>query len=219
MKLTLSGTISTSFSGFCLEGLTKSSFKYLHHAANMSREIRENTSFIWGFLGIFIWGTRGRNRKCFFCLLGLLGIIFYLFGAIEGLHFYQRLTTGLALGASRLWTKRQLQILLLACGDVESNPGPTENDSKFDRLRIMQLNANTLTRGRQAEVEKLLFEHCPDVIFIQESNLNATSTCKIRGYHAERLDRQTARGGQGNLIRGGGLITLIKDTDEARQRY
>ena len=66
------------------------------------------------------------------------------------------------------------------------------------------------------EVEKLLFQHCPDIVFIQESNLNATSTCKIKGYHVERLDRQTARGGPNNLIRGGGLITLIKDTNEAR---
>ena len=109
---------------------------------------------------------------------------------------------------SKKWTKDQLNQLLLSCGDVEANPGHP------DFLKCMQLNCNG---WKLNEIEHILAIEKPDVFMIQETKLDAIKQSSIRNYHIARRDRTTARQGIGATVKGGGLVTLIRDDEEARR--
>jgi hypothetical protein len=69
------------------------------------------------------------------------------------------------------------------------------------------------------EIQHLLDVHQPDVMMIQESWLNEKKVYKPLGYHVERRDRVTVRGGVGAMVKGGGLLTLIKDCSVSRSKF
>ena len=77
------------------------------------------------------------------------------------------------------------------------------------RVAVLQLNAENIN-AKKVEIEKLIHATNSDVVLIQESHLTKNAkTPSFPGYNVLRKDRETARGS--GQIRGGGLITLIKE--------
>ena len=111
------------------------------------------------------------------------------------------------------WSKDQLSKKLLSCGDIESNPGPNSVDIG---LKCLQLN---LCHWKQEEINHLLDIQKPDVVLLQETWLRKEDVCKVDGYHVERRDRKTARGGDNAKITGGGLVILIKDDAQSQTKF
>ena len=64
----------------------------------------------------------------------------------------------------------------------------------LDSLRVLQWNAGGL-RGRSIELLHFISSHPVDVICIQESNLNLSSSFRISGFSALRSDRTHSRSG------------------------
>eukprot|EP01064_Diplonema_japonicum_P038663 TRINITY_DN943_c0_g1_i12.p1 TRINITY_DN943_c0_g1~~TRINITY_DN943_c0_g1_i12.p1 ORF type:complete len:1328 (+),score=253.65 TRINITY_DN943_c0_g1_i12:2183-6166(+) len=97
---------------------------------------------------------------------------------------------------------------ILACGDVEQNPGPAAKDGW---LKIVSLNVRSL-RARKAEIEKAIEETAPDILCLQETHLTSDDAIHgwFEGYRAFRRDRTRPR--RRNFpIKGGGLLTLVKE--------
>ena len=120
-----------------------------------------------------------------------------------------------------IWSKSQIRGQLTACGDVEKNPGPESAEKLIfqpSSLKVIQLNCSSYTTSK-VEIQHLLDVHQPDVMMIQESWLNEKKVCKPLGYHVERRDRVTARGGVGAMVKGGGLLTFIKDCSVSRSKF
>ena len=78
-----------------------------------------------------------------------------------------------------------------------------------DHLRVLQWNCNGI-RTKKAELEKLLVDHRVDICLIQEAKLKPDERSPLfEGYVTIRKDRGPDP--SGDWIRGGGLLTLIKD--------
>ena len=63
-----------------------------------------------------------------------------------------------------------------------------------DSLRVLQWKAGDL-RARSTELHHFLSSHPVDLICIQESNLNSSSSFRISGFSALRSDRTHSRSG------------------------
>ena len=71
------------------------------------------------------------------------------------------LGVGWVKGKQQGWSKRQISVWLLRCGDVESNPGP-------GKLRVLQININGWKRHRK-ELQRLLAREKPHLVLVQET--------------------------------------------------
>ena len=79
-------------------------------------------------------------------------------------------------------------------------------------LRVLQWNAGGI-RARGLELRHFVAQHPVDLICIQESNLNSSSSFSIPGYSAIRSDRTHARSGSissEDCHTGGGVITFVR---------
>ena len=81
-----------------------------------------------------------------------------------------------------------------------------------DSLRVLQWNAEGL-RARSTELLHFLSSHPVDLICIQESNLNSSSSFRISGFSALRFDRTHSR--SGILFRdathaSGGVVIFVR---------
>ena len=63
-----------------------------------------------------------------------------------------------------------------------------------DSLKVLQWNAGSL-RARSTELLHFISSHPIDLICIQESNLNSSSSYRIPGFSAVRSDRTHSRSG------------------------
>ena len=79
----------------------------------------------------------------------------------------------------------------LAPGHFSTPPASTPPP---DSLRVLQWNAGGL-RSRSTELLHFLSSHSVDLICIQESNLNSSSSLRIPGFSALRSDRTHSRSG------------------------
>ena len=84
-----------------------------------------------------------------------------------------------------------LPLLSLAPGYTSAPPASSPPP---DSLRVFQWNAGGL-RARSTELLHFLSSHPVDVICIQESNLNSSSTFRIPGFSALHSDRTHSRSG------------------------
>ena len=80
-------------------------------------------------------------------------------------------------------------------------------------LKVLQWNANGV-RARRLELNKYLSRHSFDVVLIQETKLQPSTSFGIPGFKCYRQDRASTprsapRGGRGG--RGGGVLTLVRD--------
>ena len=102
------------------------------------------------------------------------------------------------------WSKLQLQILLNACGDVERNPGPI--DDQPTSLLVWQFNIRSWnSNGFQLSHRMCSANPMPDVVLVQESWLNSRrNSPKVQGYTVIRQDRTN-----GDI--GGGLLTFVRN--------
>jgi Reverse transcriptase (RNA-dependent DNA polymerase)/Endonuclease-reverse transcriptase len=124
------------------------------------------------------------------------------------------------------WSQWQLDCYLLRCGDVESNPGPILNNGQWARgqqvrplpLKVWQWNCRSI-RTTRAEFLYRLASEKPDLVLLQETWLREGEAFNVPGYTAFRKDRLVARGGEGQDVRGGGLLTLIRDDQEYRAEH
>ena len=71
---------------------------------------------------------------------------------------------------------------------------PPASSPPPDSLRVLQWNAGGL-RARSTELLQFLSSHPVDLICIQESNLNSSSSFRIPGFSALRSDRTHSRSG------------------------
>ena len=81
-----------------------------------------------------------------------------------------------------------------------------------DSLRVLQWNAGGL-QARSTELLHFLLSHPVDLIFIQESNLNSSSSFRIPGFSALRSDRTHSRSGilsPDVTHAGGGVVTFVR---------
>ena len=81
-----------------------------------------------------------------------------------------------------------------------------------DSLRVLQWNAGGL-RARSTELLHFLSSHPVDLIYIQESNLNSTSSFQIPRFSALRSDRTHSRSGilsSDTTHASGGVVTFVR---------
>ena len=81
-----------------------------------------------------------------------------------------------------------------------------------DSLRVLQWNAGGL-RARSTELLHFLSSHPVDLICIQKSNLNSSSTFRIPGLSAVRSDRTHSRSGilsPDNTHASGGVVSFVR---------
>ena len=81
-----------------------------------------------------------------------------------------------------------------------------------DSLRILQWNAGGL-RARSTELLHFLSSHPVDLICIQESNLNSSSSFRILGFSALRSDRTHSRSGilsSDTTHASGGVVIFVR---------
>ena len=81
-----------------------------------------------------------------------------------------------------------------------------------DSLRVLQWNAGGL-RARSTELLHFLSSHPVDLIYIQESNLNSSSSFRIPGFSALRFDHTHSRSGIISLDAthaSGGVIIFVR---------
>lgn len=88
-----------------------------------------------------------------------------------------------------------------------------------NNLKVIQYNSNGLSGSKRLELMHLLEVEEPDLVLIQESWLTKLQVLKIPKYHVERRDRITSRKGPGEKVKGGGVLILVRDTEESRVRY
>ncbi|XP_062578557.1 uncharacterized protein LOC134240487 [Saccostrea cucullata] len=94
-----------------------------------------------------------------------------------------------------LWTEKAVLLVLWTCGDVEVNPGPTENTSTTSRSQILR----SFRRRSQKDLVKLIYQHAgeeipkeifkhhppgwgdykPEIEFGNISNLPTGSSCNL----------------------------------------
>ena len=107
-----------------------------------------------------------------------------------------------------------IEIWLARCGDVESNPGPTQTS-----LRILQINACSIKRvdylkNKLVQFKTLVELKNPDVVSVAETWLNDTVLDKQiideDKYNLYRKDRSDAN--------GGGILVAVKKNLNSRQR-
>ena len=89
-----------------------------------------------------------------------------------------------------------IYLLLIKCGDIESNPGPTN----VNNLKLCHINARSLTaNNRMDEIENFVTnENNFEIIAISESKLDHTvdnSRVDIANYNLFRKDRNRNGGG------------------------
>ena len=86
---------------------------------------------------------------------------------------------------------------------------------RWGRLRVLQINVESL-RAHQTELLNLFAEVNADVVLIQETWLRPNDTLSIKGWQvAARTDRKVSRQ-EGKEIRGGDILTLIREGVEFR---
>ena len=115
---------------------------------------------------------------------------------------------------SNKWTSDQLNLLLLSCGDVESNPGPQPQlDLNLPHVTVFQLNCRSVEQdNKRIEVEQLIKNSKADIVFLEETWLTSRSkNWIVPGYTIFRKDRSTISPGTNRVKTGGGLITMIRD--------
>ena len=81
-----------------------------------------------------------------------------------------------------------------------------------DYLRVLQWNAGGL-RARSTKLLHFLSSHPVDLICIQESNLNSSSSFRIPGFSALRSDRTHSRSGilsRDTTHASGGVVIFIR---------
>ena len=83
-------------------------------------------------------------------------------------------------------------------------------NKKADGMRVMQWNANSV-KNKAAQLDKFLFDNNVDIAMIQESFVKHDNEIKIKGFNKVITARTTPRNANINNIKGGCLITLIKD--------
>ena len=97
----------------------------------------------------------------------------------------------------------------LAPGYFSTPPAPSPPP---DSLRVLQWNAGGL-RARSTELLHFLSSHPVDLICIQESNLNSSSSFRISGFSALRSDRTHSRSGilsPDTTHASGGVIIFVR---------
>ena len=80
-----------------------------------------------------------------------------------------------------------------------------------DSLRVLQWNAGGL-RARSTELLRYLSSHPVDLICIQESNLNSSSSFRIPGFSALRSDRTHSRSGilSSDTTHSSGVVIFVR---------
>ena len=81
-----------------------------------------------------------------------------------------------------------------------------------DSLRVLQWNARGL-RARSTELLHFLSSHSVDLICIQESNVNSSSSIRIPGFFALRSDRTHSRSGilsSDTTHASGGVVIFVR---------
>ena len=97
-----------------------------------------------------------------------------------------------------------LRLLLQYAGDIEMNPGPVSTPTPTNCLRLMQLNANRISRRITGQLT-FLHGNNVNIAAIKKNKLtNKSKPHRTPGWAAVRLDRHKNK--------GGGLLMLIKDT-------
>ena len=89
---------------------------------------------------------------------------------------------------------------------------PPASSPPPDSLRVLQWNAGGL-RARSTKLLHFLSSHPVDLICIQESNLNSSSTFRISGFSALRSDRTHSRSGilsPDAAHASGGVVTFVR---------
>ena len=89
---------------------------------------------------------------------------------------------------------------------------PPASSPSHDSLRVLQWNAGGL-RARSTELLHFLSSHPVDLICIQESNLNSSSSFRIPGFSALRSDRTHSRSGilsPDIMHTSGGVIIFVR---------
>ena len=97
----------------------------------------------------------------------------------------------------------------LALGFSSLPPAPTPSPGS---LRVLQWNAGGL-RARSTELLHFLSSHPVDLICIQESNLNSSSSFRIPGFSALRSDRTHSRSGiisSDAAHASGGIVIFVR---------
>ena len=97
----------------------------------------------------------------------------------------------------------------LAAGHFSTPPASSPPP---DSLRVLQWNAGGL-RARSTELLHFLSSHPVDLICIQESNLNSSSSFRISGFSALRSDRTHSRSGilsSDTTHASGGVIIFVR---------
>ena len=83
-----------------------------------------------------------------------------------------------------------------------------------DSLRVLQWNAGGL-RARSTELLHFLWSHPVDLIYIQESNLNSSSSFRIPGFSAQCFDRTHSRSGilsPDHMHASGGVVIFVRQS-------
>ena len=89
---------------------------------------------------------------------------------------------------------------------------PPASSPPHDSLRVLQWNAGGL-QARSTELLHFLSSHLVDLICIQESNLNSSSSFQIPGFSALRSDRTHSRSGilsYDTTHAGGGVVIFVR---------
>ena len=89
---------------------------------------------------------------------------------------------------------------------------PPSSPPPLDSLRVLKWNAGGL-RARSTELLHFLLSHPVDLICIQESNLNSSSSFRIPGFSALRSDRAHSRSGILSLDAthaSGGVVIFVR---------
>ena len=162
-----------------------------------------NSAFSLLILFIFIYFF----RRCFRVTLTLVLALYPEAPGITPLQAPSALSRYINPLKFQGWSKSQLQLFLLRCGDVESNPGPP---FRLPPLKVWQWNCRAI-RNTEAEFRHQIQRIQPDIVLLQETWLQPSKTFAIPGYTILRRDRSAARGGDGAIVRGGGIITMIRD--------
>eukprot|EP01060_Flectonema_neradi_P037594 TRINITY_DN760_c0_g1_i8.p1 TRINITY_DN760_c0_g1~~TRINITY_DN760_c0_g1_i8.p1 ORF type:complete len:479 (+),score=38.87 TRINITY_DN760_c0_g1_i8:433-1869(+) len=101
--------------------------------------------------------------------------------------------------------------LLLRCGDIHPNPGPSVAGMSdgFQKFKIISVNIRSINTS-MGHLELMANSYEPEVFMIQESHLReGKETPHLEGYTVYRKDRTVAKKESGRIA-GGGLLTYIR---------
>lgn len=116
-------------------------------------------------------------------------------GAVNASHLQEQRRKSRWIISILLDVCRNHHSMLLRCGDIEKNPGPTT--PKMKALKIIHLNARSLL-CRMDEVRCLVSAQRPDILAISESWLGPSvsdAEVSLPGYFMYRADRSRSGGG------------------------